>query len=174
MESQPVIMLQIAGRGWTRPAVHVACQMAREIGATILLVKMVPVQHIAWLGTELGYMDFTRKEQAEMTEYQEILEEYDIDYRCHISQYVDLPDIIVQIVRKANAQIAFATLPTSIIPGWHKFQLRRLRQRLSRYHCELIDTTSFDAIGSVFILPPAGKDEWMEQVEALFDHRERV
>lgn len=139
MRSQPVILLLIARRGWTLSAVHAACQLAHEIDATILLVKMVGVQHLGWLGTELGYMDFTFEEQAEMTEYEEIIAEYDVEFTCYIYQYVSLFNAIVQMAEQARPQVAFATLPPSLIPGWRNFQLDRLRQQLLHDDCELIE-----------------------------------
>jgi hypothetical protein len=63
MNAQTVIMLQIADRTWTLEALHCVCAIARKMSAKIPLVKMIPVQHIRWLGTELGNMNFSEEDQ---------------------------------------------------------------------------------------------------------------
>lgn len=137
-------MVQIGQRGWTLNALHAACQMAKKQNGCILLVKMVPVQHLAWLGTELGYMDLTYKEEVEIEEYQDLIEEYEVEYGVCVFQYTSLANGIIQLVEEAKAQILFATLPTSIVPGWRNFQLYRLRQSLTKQGCRLTETSPVD------------------------------
>lgn len=79
-ESQPAIILLIPRRGWTLSAIHAACQLAREFGARFTGQDgWRAALKLAW-GTELGYMGFTFEEQAEMTEYEEIIAEYDVEF----------------------------------------------------------------------------------------------
>jgi hypothetical protein len=158
-------MLQIARRGWTIRAVHAACHLARKLDATIVLVKMVAVQHVGWLGTELGYLSFTALEQAEMDEYVEIIEEYAVDYSACVFQYVSLDQAIVQMVEQAEAQVAFATLPPSIIPSWRKFQLQRLGLRLGRHHCQLVESPLWDSADDTNSLPVVDENQLTKETD---------
>jgi hypothetical protein len=173
MKSQPVIMLQIAQRDWTINALHAACQMARQIGADLLLVKLVAVQHISWLGTEWGYMDFTRQEQDELAEYWEMIEEYKVHCKLFIYQYAFLITAIAEVAERYSAQAAFATPPPSIIPGWHAFQLHRLRQQLTHQHCELIEDPRLDATYSTSLARFAGEGQQTEQRDVRYIHLRR-
>src|SRR3954447_26286985 len=105
MTEQPVIMIQVARRGWTINALHAACQMAKKVKGRIALVKMVPVQHFAWLGTELGYMDLTYEEEEEIKDYQELIEEYNVEFDICLFQYTSMVNAIVQAVEHAQAQV---------------------------------------------------------------------
>jgi hypothetical protein len=168
MESQPVIMLQIAQRDWTTTALQAACQMARTISADVLLVKLVTVQHISWLGTEWGYMDFTRQEQDEMAGYYDMIEENKVHCKLFIYQYAFLADAIAEVAERYHAQIAFATVPPSFIPGWQKFQLHRLRQHLAHQHCELIARPLSNSIYSTHPMPIAGQEQQVAQEEMAY------
>jgi hypothetical protein len=177
MGSQPVIMLDIGSRAWTIDALSAACLMARRMDATILLVKMVPVQHIGWLGTALGYLDFTEQEQEEMAEYQELIEEYAVEYTPYVFQYLNLINGTIQIVEQFRPQMAFIKLPQTLIPMWRRFQWYRLRQQLDRLQCRLIETPLFDASDSAYTSSQADTDEWTQELHDLFNrvgHKERV
>jgi hypothetical protein len=137
--NMPIIMVQIANRQWTLDALHRACILARERNAAIALMKMVPVQHVAWLGTEFGNMNFTEQDRADMRDYEATVEDYGIRCSAHVFQFVTLAEAISEAADYVDAQIVFATLPKSIIPFWQQFQLRRLRTLLARHRRELFD-----------------------------------
>src|SRR2546428_56721 len=115
------IMVQITDRRWTLAAMHLACALARPCGAEVALVKMVPVQHVGWLGTDLGYLRLTLDDRKDMTDYETITEDYGVPSSRHFYQYATLPGAIVDAAEYVNAGVVFATLPTSIIPFWRKF-----------------------------------------------------
>jgi hypothetical protein len=116
-------------------------------------MKMIPVQHLLWLGTGLGNSSFTFEDQRELVDYEDVIEEYGVEFSINFFQYEPLPDAIVQAAEYVHSQIVFAKLPTSILPFWSNYQLRWLRRCLSRQHCELCDQPT-DNIDSLFISNP--------------------
>jgi nucleotide-binding universal stress UspA family protein len=137
--SQKRIMVQIADPHWTHEVLHQACILAREMKAEIVLLKMVPVQHVQWLGTEFGAMDFTLKDRAELRDYEATVEDYGLLYSSTVFQYLTLTEAIADAADHINADFIFATLPNSLIPYWREYQLHNLRQRFVRQHRHLIE-----------------------------------
>ncbi len=137
--SMQTLMVQIADRQWTLEALHRACPLAFEEHGAIALVKMVPVQHLGWLGTEFGGMNFTDRERAELRDYEATIEDCGVAFSSVVFQYATLADAIVQAAEYVEASVVFATLPKSIIPYWRQFQLGRLRNSLARHGRQLID-----------------------------------
>jgi hypothetical protein len=138
MDSENAIMVQIADHAWTREALHSACILARQRPAIIALVKMIPVQHLGWLGTDLGYLNLSEKDYREIADCEATIEDYGVPFRTELFQYATLDDAILQFAEHVNAQVVFATLPKSIIPFWRSYQLRGLRRHLARHQRKLI------------------------------------
>jgi hypothetical protein len=132
METQRVMMIQIADPTWTLKALHCAGAMARQQSAKIVLVKMVPVQHMGWLGTDFGYLNISEQEREEIADYQSMLEDYGVEFELCLFQYATLAEALVEAAEYVNAQIVFATLPESAIPFWRSYQLLNLRRSLAR------------------------------------------
>jgi hypothetical protein len=139
MNTTTVIMVQIADREWTMDALHRACRLGHTMPTHIALVKMVPVQHVGWLGTELGNRNFSERGQQEIAGYEAIIEDYSIEYSSSVFQYSELDEAILQAADVLNASIVFATLPKSIIPYWRNLQLHHLRRRLWRNQRVLVE-----------------------------------
>lgn len=133
------IMVHIGERAWTAETLHSACVLARKTGAEIALVKMVPVQHFGWLGTDLGYRLLAEHDQEELRDYELTLEDYGIQYSLRVMQYAALGDALVQAAESVGAQIVFAQLPNSVVPYWHEFQMAMLRHRLARQQRQLLE-----------------------------------
>jgi hypothetical protein len=126
------IMVQIADAPKTQEALHFACALARGKQDKVILVKMVPVQHWEWIGTELGFLNLTERDGEEMRNYQKIAETYHVKVEVQLFQYVTLPEAIAEAADYVDAQFVFGALPPSFIPYWHKFQVWLLRQRLAQ------------------------------------------
>ena len=155
---ETVIMVQIADRDWTLEALHCAGVMARERAAhegasKIALVKMIPVQHLGWLGTEMGYIDLSEKDQQELTDYVETLEDYGVEYDLYPFQYATLPDAIVQVAEHLDAQVVFATLPASRIPFWQRFQFSEVRRHLAQNQRELVERLEYACTPALSLSP---------------------
>lgn len=108
MNEQPVIMLQIADHEWTQAALHSACQIARNRGMPLVLVKMIPVQHSGWLGSDMGYNNLSIDEHLETVDYESTVEDYGLPASLLLVQYVTLVDATVQAAEQLNASIIFA------------------------------------------------------------------
>ena len=133
------IMVQIADCRWTLEVVHYACLLAHKTNAAIALVKMVPVQHLSWLGTPLGLRQFTEQDRVDLCCYAGTVENESIQYSVVVFQYVTLARAIAEAADYVEAQVVFATLPHSPVPGWYKLQSWSLRRRLAHHQRLLID-----------------------------------
>jgi hypothetical protein len=136
--TKEIIMVQIADRAWTLNALHRACTLARRTDSEIVLVKMLPVQHMNWLGTEFGNMHFTQQDRADLQDFQATVEDYGVPYSALTFQYFSLAEALSDVADHVTARLVFATLPKSILPFWYQFQLRGLCRRLSCHGRQLI------------------------------------
>ncbi|MEP7289283.1 MAG: hypothetical protein ABI947_26320 [Chloroflexota bacterium] len=132
-----MIMVQMSERAWTLKAIHLACTLARGTNTGVALVKMLPVQHLGWLGTEFGYQNFTQQDHLELRDYLATAEDYAVEVSTHVFQYATLYDAIADAANYVKASIVFANIPDSRIPYWHKFQIWSLRQRLISHQQKL-------------------------------------
>ena len=149
------IMVQIADRAWTLRAVHQACLLARQTEAEVALMSMIPVQHLGWLGTDFGAMNFTDEKRASLHDYAATAEDYAVPCSLHAFQYFTLAEAVADAADHIDAQIAFATLPQSSIPFWRAFQTNRLRNRLSQQGRQLIELQTLEALPSAIAEPGA-------------------
>jgi hypothetical protein len=145
MDTKSVIMVQISDdRKWTLEALHCACLLARKMSARIALVKMISVDYPAWLGADLGYMNFTYQEHADFVDYQATIEDYGVEFTPLLFQYVSLAGAIAQAAEHVNAQMVLAKIPESTIPLWTKFQEWTLHRQLVRQKREWIQHPVYD------------------------------
>jgi hypothetical protein len=128
----PTIMVQIMDRQKTLEALHFAGALAYSRRGTVVLVKMVPVQHIGWLGTELGYTWVTDDDHKALSEYRGIAESYGVEVETQLFQYMSLTDALADAADYVDAQVVFAALPHAMIPFWDRFRVWRLHQRLAQ------------------------------------------
>jgi hypothetical protein len=149
MNTTTLIMVQIADREWTMDALHRACRLGRTMPTHIALVKMIPAQHVSWLGTELGNRSFSEQDQREIINYETTIEDYGIEFSSTVFQYSELDEAILQAADMLNASIVFATLPKGIIPYWRNLQLHRLRRRLWRNQRVLVEHLTSVTSGSL-------------------------
>ena len=139
------ILVQLADRRWTLEATHLACQLARVLGAEIVFIKMVPVQHIEWLGTELGYRDFTAEDYENLEDYAATAEDYSVPCSVHRYQYITFPEGICDVTEIYGTQLVFAK-PIHKIKFIRQIQSRLLRAALTRQNRQLADDTLVQAI----------------------------
>jgi hypothetical protein len=125
------IMIEIDQPKWTLEALHLACAVARVSSWEVVLVKMVPVAHISWLGTELGYQNFSIADEEFLRVCLATAEDYGITASVRLFQYVTLSDGIADAAEYFDTQFVFATLPYYRLPGWRRFLMWRLRRQLA-------------------------------------------
>ena len=154
-------MVHMADRAWTMDALHLACAMARSTEAGITLVKMIPVQHLSWLGTEDGYRNLTQQDWDNLSSYRATAEDYGVCLSLEPFQYVTLPEAISDAAEYFDAQTVFATLPKYTIPYVRRFHMWTLQRRLARQHRRFYSLerptgpTSLEWSPSVLIQPTA-------------------
>ena len=139
MAGKPTLMVQIADRAWTLDAVHCACRMARQTPADIALVTLIPVQHIAWLGTDWGHMNFSEQQFHDLEDYRATVLDYGLSCKTVCFQYSDFFGALAEAAEDCDAQVVFAHLPGTRIPARRRFLLWLLNRRLSNASRRLIE-----------------------------------
>ena len=139
MSTEAVIMVQIADREWTLDALHCACKMARERPAKIALLQMIPVRHPAHLGTDFGYLNYSRDDEDNLKDYEETVKDYGVECSTHLYQYASLAGALAEAADYVDAHIVIACLPRSIIPFWQSLQRVVLRFHLAQNRRQLIE-----------------------------------
>jgi len=147
------IMVQMAEKSWTFQAVHMAAAIARSNNTDIYLVRMIPVQHIAWLGTELGQTGISSQEYAQVEDYRKTAEDYGVNLCLCQMQYHTLSDAIADAAENLDANLVFATLPAMKVRLWRKFLLWQLARRLQKQQRRLFT-----------LEPDTGAEEWTPSV----------
>lgn len=130
------IIVQMADREWTEKALHVACAMARYDESSIVLLRLIETQY-SWLGTDFGYEPLSPDESNAVWDYKAIAEKYGIEFSVEPMQWVTFVGAVVDAVEALGAEAAFAVLPHSVLPLWHKFQTWDLRRQLQKRGCTL-------------------------------------
>ena len=131
------IMVQICDLEWTHQAVHLACAMARNQEAEVALVRMVPVQQMTWVGTDLARIPMSQEEHQLVDELQATAEDYGVKLSLRDMQYFTLKEALVEIAEALASTVIFATLPVSSLPYWRQFQMWSLQRQLNRRGCHL-------------------------------------
>ncbi|HEX3050472.1 MAG TPA: hypothetical protein VHP83_07445 [Aggregatilineaceae bacterium] len=132
------ILVQITDHSHTLTALDAACELAYTSHDEIVLLKLVPVNHPSWLGTDdWGYMNLTAKDQEALLDYQRYAEKRGVKAEVCCLQSISTMGALVGAAENVNAQIVFAHLPHTVIPFWHLWQVRVLRYSLERQHCQL-------------------------------------
>ncbi len=125
-------MVQMADHDWTLPAMHMACMRARSTGAAVVLMKMIPVQHPGYLGTDFGYWNLSQRDVDSTAYYQSIAEDYGVPCAVQYFQYATLPEALSDAAAYVDAHEVFAVLPEYSLPYWTRIQLWALRRRLTQ------------------------------------------
>jgi hypothetical protein len=153
MSTSPVVV-QMGDPQWTKRALHLACDLARDKHAEVALVKLCPAFHPQHLGTDLSETQFNGKDRELLRTYQAIAQQYGVELSASILQYITLTDAIVDVVNHLEAQAVFANILYPIGP-WQRFEQWMLQRRLARCKCELYtieDRASMaDDIPAVFV-----------------------
>jgi hypothetical protein len=155
------IMVRIGEPAWTLAALHLACAVARTHRCELLLVKMVPVSHASWLGTEFGNQNFTERDRRFLQECSATAEDYGITFSTGVYQYFTLSEAIVDAAEHFNTRIVFASLPQYKLPFWRRFLMWQMRRQFAKQGRLLyaLDETFPDEAQVPHILVPAETPE---------------
>ncbi len=138
MDNRP-ILVQLNANCLTVEVMHLACAIARGRESQVVLVRMIPVQHIGWLGTELGQCAVSIEENDLIKACKSIAETYGVVLETMDFQYAVLDDALAEVAVQANAQAIFATLPAYPVSWWRRFLNWRLKRHLTRLGCDFYD-----------------------------------
>jgi len=156
------IMLQIGEPSWLPVALHLACAVARSHCYELILVKMIPVSHAGWLGTELGNLQLTETDRRLMQNCAATAEDYGVPYSTEIYQYITLSEAIVDAAQYFNARMVFANLPQYKLPFWRKLLMWRMRRqfaRLGRLLYTLDETTPNEPQVPLIVVPAEAPED---------------
>jgi hypothetical protein len=128
----PTITVVMSEHQWTLEAMHLACALARNTGADVTLVRLLPVTHASYLGASFAYWEFSPADYEQFNEYRETAEDYGVPISLLVVQYIDFTDAVAQAAEQIESRVVFATLPHSPIPYLRRFRLWHLRRLLQR------------------------------------------
>jgi len=143
------IMVQAADRRWTMQAMHLACAMARNTHAKIVLLHLLPVSNTMLLGSPLGTIAPTREERQAIKDYASVAEDYGIETDLMPFQYESLVDALVQAAEELEASVVFAQLPKHGFQLFRKYQKWWLQRQLLRQKRQLCLIEENPQTGSV-------------------------
>jgi hypothetical protein len=126
------IMVQIGEPAWTSAALHLGCAVARTHCYELILVKMIPVSHVGWLGTEFGNQNFNETDRKFLQQCSATAEDYGVPFSAGVYQYFTLSEAIVDAAEYFNARIVIARLPQYKLPFWRRFLLWQMRRQFAQ------------------------------------------
>ncbi len=138
------IMVQAAKKRWTLQAMHLACAMARNTHAKVVLLHLLPVNNVLLLGSPLGMEPTTMEERQAVKEYTSVAEDYGVELELIPFQYESLVDAVAQAAEEVDASVVFARLPEGGFQLWRRYQawsLQRQLQSQKRQLCTMVEPT---------------------------------
>lgn len=149
------IIVQMSERHWTMQALHLACALARNNHAQVILLRLMAVNHPGYLGTAFGNRSVSGAEYVDIKEYAATAEDYGIEMSLCQMQCVTSLGALADAAEELDADVVFAHVPESRIPYWRRLQVWNLERRLSHSQLFTLDKshTPDDAL-SIIVEPP--------------------
>lgn len=114
---------------WTRRAIHLAAAAAREAGAAVVLLHMVPVAHLEYLGAGRREALLSFDEFDALGEYAATAAAYSVAVRVELFEYSDMTGGVLSAADHFDAAAIFAAPPA----GWlGRLRLWNMRRALRR------------------------------------------
>lgn len=131
------ILVQMSESSWTIKALHLACALARNNTAQIILLRLMLVRHPSYLGTAFGNTPPTDHERHEMDEYAATAEDYGVELSVQLMQCTTTLGALVDSADQLNVDVVFAHVGKSWLPYWQEFQTWNLKRQLLVAHRQL-------------------------------------
>lgn len=131
------ILVQMSDTSWTMQALHLACALARNSSATLVLARLVEVQHYSYLGTPFGDSVPTPQEYDDIQEYAATAEDYGVEFSFRVMQCANRLEALADAADYLDSEVVFAHIPHSRIPYWPVIQTWLLKRRLAAGHRQL-------------------------------------
>ena len=128
----PIIMVVTGEHAWTLQALHLAAAMARETGASLLLVEPVRVSHLEYLGAGLRETLLPYERLVALSEYSAAIRDYGIEVAVAPYEYTDYAGGLVSAVEQIAPLAVFAPAPGGRLPLLAAARLWLLRRALGR------------------------------------------
>ncbi|MCC6614242.1 MAG: hypothetical protein IT320_12245 [Anaerolineae bacterium] len=142
------ILVQMANRRWTTQALHLACALARNDQASVVLLRLMQVDRIRDLGSEFGDIAISRAEYRDLLDYSATAEDYGVDISLEQMQCISPLQAVADAAGYLSADVVFARVPESHIPLLRSFQIWQLERRLAPAHRQLYTLDGHDKDGS--------------------------
>jgi hypothetical protein len=133
------VLVQAAEAHWTTQAMHLAAALARNEGGQVALLRLVPVQHLAFLGTPLGDRSANGQEYEDLKQYAATAEDYGVELSVYTMQCYAPLEAVAQAAELVDAQVVFASVPPSHIPYWQRLRTWRLAHKLNHRQLFTLD-----------------------------------
>ena len=124
------ILVQMADEKWTMEAMHLACALARSVGAQVALLRLIQVTHPSYLGTPFGNKPPDKTEYQRLKEYTATAEDYGAELTLCWMQCISSLDAVVEAADSLDATIIFARIVPTRFAIWRRFQVWNLKRRL--------------------------------------------
>jgi hypothetical protein len=118
---------------------HLAAALARNEGGKVALLRLVPVQHLSFLGTPLGDVSPTNQEYEDLKQYTATAEDYGVELTVYTMQCYASLDAVAQAAQAVDAQVVFASVPPSHIPYWQRLRTWQLAHKLNHRQLFTLD-----------------------------------
>jgi nucleotide-binding universal stress UspA family protein len=133
------VLVQAADESWTTQAMHLAAALARNEGGEVALLRLLPVQHLEYLGTPLGDESPTSQEYDDLKQYAATAEDYGVELTVYTMQCFAPLDAVAQAAELVDAQVVFASVPPSHIPYRQRLRTWWLAHRLNHRQLFTLD-----------------------------------
>lgn len=154
------ILVQMADKRWTTQALHLACALARNNQAQLVLLRLMQVEHISYLGSNFGEVAPTHAEYNDLQEYHATAEDYGVDLTLTQMQCIEPFEAVVEAAEHLDANVVFARVLPSRIPYLHRLRLWWLEKRFAAEKRQLytLDQPSSDGARapSITVKPARG------------------
>ena len=128
----PIIMVVTGEHAWTLQALHLAAAMARETGASLLLVEPVRVSHLEYLGAGLREALLPYDRLTALHEYAAAIRDYGIEVTIAPYECTDYIGGLLSAVDQVAPLAVFAPAPGGRLPLLAEARLWYLRRALRR------------------------------------------
>lgn len=126
------ILVHMANLKWTTQALHLACALARNDQARVVLLRLIEVQHVRTLGTDYANVPFTPQEYTNLVEYNATAEDYGVDISVAQIQCAYPLEAVINAAQQLNADMVFVHVPDSRIPLLKKLRLWQLERMFAK------------------------------------------
>ncbi len=133
-------MIVMADEAWTTRALLTAFAIARQVGGTVTLLRMIPVTHPGHLGTSFGYMNNPKADADALNHYRQMAAG-DVDLKVVDFQYISRVEAICDAAEQLDAKIVLTSLPDSRLPYLHALRTWLLKAQLRHQGRTLISST---------------------------------